>query len=31
MTVKDWLANPVSTRTYGDGKYEIQENRLGSG
>ena len=27
MTVKDWLANPVSTRTYGDGKYEIQENR----
>ena len=27
MTVKDWLAKPVSTYTYGDGKYEIQEKR----
>lgn len=27
MTVKDWLAKPVSTHTYGDGKYEVQENR----
>ena len=27
MTVKDWLAKPVSAHTYGDWKYEIQENR----
>lgn len=27
MTVKDWLAKPVSTTTYSNGAHEVQANR----